>query len=160
MPRQQTLFSMPQTEMTSDDYYTPAWIFDALKLTFDIDVASPPGGIDWIPARRYFTLADDGLSQPWQGLIYMNPPYSSATEWVRRFIEHGNGIALLPVVKTRWFISLWEHQNTRNALLFDPGSTDLNFIKLGKEKRIMWQCLIWGLGDEAIKALENLGKVR
>jgi hypothetical protein len=68
------IFSTPQTEMTSDDYYTPPWIFETLGLTFDLDVASPPGGIDWIPARRYFTIADDGLSQPWQGFVWMNPP--------------------------------------------------------------------------------------
>ena len=160
MPRQQTLFSTPQTEMTSDDYYTPAWIFETLGLTFDIDVAAPPGGIPWIPARRYYTIADDGLAQPWEGLIWMNPPYSSATEWVRRFIEHGNGIALLPVVKTKWFISLWEHKDISNTLVLNSDSTDLNFVKAGKEKRIMWQCLAWAMGDEAQNALKNLGKTR
>ena len=160
MTRQQTLFSTPQTEISSDDHYTPAWIFETLGLNFDLDVASPPGGIPWIPARRYYTMEDDGLSQPWEGLIWMNPPYSSATEWVRRFIEHGNGIALLPVVKTRWFISLWEHKDIRNTLALDPNTTDLNFVKQGKEKRIMWQCFAWAMGDQAIEALHKLGRVR
>jgi hypothetical protein len=160
MPRQQTLFSTPQTEMTSDDYYTPSWIFETLGLTFDIDVAAPPGGIPWIPARRYFTIADDGLSQPWQGLIWMNPPYSSATEWVRRFIEHGNGIALLPVVKSRWFINIWNHPLTCNVQLTDPDSHHLTFIRQGKEKCIMFPTLMWAMGDQAIEALHKLGRVR
>jgi len=159
MSRQQTLFSTPQTEISSDDHYTPAWIFETLGLTFDLDVASPPGGIPWIPARRFYTMEDDGLSQPWEGLIWMNPPYSSATEWVRRFIEHGNGIALLPVVRTRWFFSLWERNDTFHALVYDRGTIDLNFIKQGKDKRILWQCLAWAMGDEAIKALHKLGRV-
>src|SRR5690606_35780948 len=51
----------------SDDYYTPAWLFDALGLTFDLDVASPPGGVEWVPAARFYTVEDDGLSQPWTG---------------------------------------------------------------------------------------------
>jgi hypothetical protein len=160
MTQQQTLFSTPQTEMSSDDYYTPAWIFETLGLTFDIDVAAPPGGIPWIPARRYYTMEDDGLAQPWEGLIWMNPPYSSATEWVRQFIEHGNGIALLPVVKSRWFIDLWNHPWTYNVQPADPDSPHLTFIREGKEKRIMFPTLMWAMGDEAIEALHKLGRVR
>ena len=55
---------------TSDDYYTPKWVFDALGLQFDIDVASPVGGISWIPAKRYFTQYDDGLLQDWGGGVF------------------------------------------------------------------------------------------
>jgi len=36
---------------SSDDYYTPAHIFEALGIEFDLDVASPEGGIPWIPAN-------------------------------------------------------------------------------------------------------------
>ena len=45
---------------TTDDHYTPAFIFQALKLEFDIDVAAPVGGVAWIPAKKYYTLIDDG----------------------------------------------------------------------------------------------------
>ena len=160
MTRQTTLFSTPQTEMSSDDHYTPPWIFETLGLTFDIDVAAPPGGIPWIPARRYYTMADDGLAQPWEGLIWMNPPYSNAKQWVRRFIEHGNGIALLPVLKNWWLVDLWNHPETRNVLVLDPGTVDLVFVKDNKGKRIMWQCSAWAMGDEAIEALHKLGRIR
>jgi hypothetical protein len=86
---QERLFAIKQEQDTSDDHYTPAWIFETLDLTFDLDVAAPPGGIPWIPARRYYTMEDDGLAQPWNGLVWMNPPYSNATPWVNRFLEHG-----------------------------------------------------------------------
>jgi hypothetical protein len=52
---------------TSDDYYTPRWIFDAIGLEFDLDVSAPPGGIPWIPAKKHFTVIDDGLAQEWFG---------------------------------------------------------------------------------------------
>jgi hypothetical protein len=47
---QQTLFNTVQHGLTSDDYYTPPWIFEKLAITFDLDVASPTGGCHWIPA--------------------------------------------------------------------------------------------------------------
>jgi phage N-6-adenine-methyltransferase len=69
-------------------WFTPAWVFKGLGLTFDLDVAAPPGGVPWIPARRYFTEADDGLAQPWEGVVWCNPPYSAPTPWCKRFAEH------------------------------------------------------------------------
>ena len=85
---------------TSDDYYTPRWIFDAAELVFDVDVAAP---VDpsrrTCPARRYLTPVEDGLVQPWDGLVWMNPPYSSISPWVDKFAAHGCGMTLLPVLK-------------------------------------------------------------
>ena len=112
MSDQQTLFETPQTEFTNDDWYTPKWIFDTLGLTFDIDVASPPQGVPWIPARRRFTMADDGLAQPWDGLVWMNPPFSKITPWADKFMEHGNGIAMTPFSKSKWFDRMWNVNTT------------------------------------------------
>jgi len=160
MPLQQTLFSAEQTERTSDDHYTPKWVFDLLNVTFDIDVAAPPGGIPWIPAKRYFTMADDGLSQPWNGLIWMNPPYSNSEPWVDRFIEHGNGIALLPVVKGYWLPKLWSHTDTRCVLGCEPNKDRMKFHYGDKTKDIMFHVMFWAIGNQATKALERLGRTR
>lgn len=71
-----------------DAWYTPKWVFDGLAVTFDLDVASPPGGVPWVPARQHFTEDDDGLAHPWHGVVWCNPPYSAPTDWCRRFAEH------------------------------------------------------------------------
>jgi hypothetical protein len=105
---QERLFPTLQERTTSDDYYTPRHVFDRLAIDFDLDVASPPGGIPWLPAARYFTMEDDGLSQPWEGRVWMNPPYSQTTPWVRRFIDHRHGIALVPHAKSAWHPLLWD----------------------------------------------------
>jgi hypothetical protein len=42
---QEKLFKVEQSTITSNDYYTPAWIFEKMGLEFDLDVASPPDGI-------------------------------------------------------------------------------------------------------------------
>ena len=107
-PISERLFSVEQETYTSDDYYTPKWIFDALGIVFDLDVACPPQGPLHTPCSRYFTQKDDGLSCEWQGNVFMNPPYSKATPWVKRFINHKNGIALLPMAKSQWFNDIWD----------------------------------------------------
>lgn len=104
---QAPLFGVPQVQATRDDYYTPAHVFEAMAITFDIDVCAPPSGIPWIPATRFFTKEDDGLSQPWEGRVWMNPPYSNATAWVDRFMEHRNGICLVGHAKSKWHNRLW-----------------------------------------------------
>lgn len=92
-------------EGTSIEWWTPPRIFEALGVDFDLDPCAPPGGVkqdmpdgsEWrLPAARSFSIADDGLSQPWEGRVWLNPPYGKhAKEWVGRLIEHGNGIALV-----------------------------------------------------------------
>lgn len=83
----------------SDEWYTPAYIFEALGVRFDLDVACPPEGPRHVPAVRWFTKEQDGLIEDWDGLVWMNPPFghqSTKRLWLRKFFDHGNGIALLP----------------------------------------------------------------
>jgi hypothetical protein len=54
----------------SDDWFTPPEIFTAPDLTFELDPCSPGPG-HWVPARRIHTAFDDGLAQPWSGLVFM-----------------------------------------------------------------------------------------
>lgn len=37
----------------------------------------------------------------------VNPPYSKPGPWVARFLDHGNGVALLPFSNAQWWRSLW-----------------------------------------------------
>lgn len=91
---------------STDERYTPAWVFRALGETFDLDPASPVGGGDCVPAARKLTLEDDGLAAPWEGFVWLNPPFSNATAWARRFAAHGCGLWLGPVANGRWFNEL------------------------------------------------------
>lgn len=144
------LFEFQQEERTTDDFLTPAWIFDTLGLTFDLDVASPPWPTH-VPAVQTFTKAEDGLARAWWGRVWMNPPYSQATPWVERFIQHGNGIALLPWAKSAWTITIWNKADAialpQRIFDFDGGS-------------ISYMVMFAGFGDECVKALENIGRVR
>ena len=52
-----------------DEHYTPKFIFDQLGLVFDLDVAAPSGGVEWIPAISYFDEDANGLEQNWVGRV-------------------------------------------------------------------------------------------
>lgn len=94
--RDDSLFALPSDAyaVTSDDCYTPRWVFDAMGLGFDLDVAAPLGGPWHVPAIRYYTAEDDGLTAPWDGLVWCNPPYSKYRPWAERWATHDRGVLM------------------------------------------------------------------
>jgi len=87
------------------DWYTPPEIFEKLALTFDLDPCSP--GIDecHVPTQHAYVLPQNGLVEPWFGLVWCNPPYGRETsKWIDRCRQHGNAIALVFArTGTKWF---------------------------------------------------------
>ena len=100
------LFAAPIQSRETDERYTPAWIFDALGETFDLDPAGPPPGVSQVPTAAVWTKADDGLTRPWHGFVWLNPPFSKATPWADRFIAHAEGIWLGPVANSDWHVRM------------------------------------------------------
>lgn len=108
-----------RTEDTTDSWITPKWLVDRLG-PFDLDpcacIPQP-----WPCAARQYTLEDSGLLQPWDGMVWCNPPYGNALgEWLSRCALHGNAIAIcFARTETRaFFRSVWPHAS---ALIFIQG---------------------------------------
>lgn len=90
----------------SYEWYTPPHVFHALGLHFDLDPCSPLAGpVPWVPASHHYTMAEDGLTRPWFGRVWCNPPYGDQVpRFVGRMADHGDGIMLvLSRTDTRWF---------------------------------------------------------
>jgi hypothetical protein len=105
------LFSEIDDETSTTEWMTPPEVFNAMATEFDIDVASPGRqSVPWIPAKRHLTKREDGLSSAWAGFVWMNPPYglrNGMLDWIEKFIEHGNGVALVPdFTSTDWWQTL------------------------------------------------------
>ena len=136
-----------------DEWYTPRWLFDALGLRFDVDVCAP---IDRThvatPAERFYTAADDGLTHTWHGLAWCNPPYSTPEPWVRRMIDHGNGVLLSHVpINGLWALDAWD---VCDALRLFQG---VEFVRpSGLLQRPGYWLQLAAFGDVAAEALETM----
>jgi DNA N-6-adenine-methyltransferase (Dam) len=141
------------------NWYTPPPVFARLGLTFDLDPAHPGLGTPYcvVPARRVYTEADDGLRQPWHGLVFMNPPFGARYEhvpWLCKFLDHGNGVAIVRAyTSSNWF---HEHVVPRaETLCFPRGKT--KFVRpdgsIGKEPG--HGVVLIGMGEVANVALER-----
>lgn len=89
--------------MKSDTYLTPPEWIEKLG-PFDLDPCCPPN-MPWRTANVMLTEAEDGLSAPWQGRVWLNPPFGNqAVHWLRKMVEHDWGIALIPArTETKMF---------------------------------------------------------
>lgn len=92
----------------SDMWETPQYLFDELdkEFHFTLDVCATPENAK---CSNYYTKEQDGLAQPWKGVVWCNPPYGrQISQWVRRaWISSACGttvVMLIPArTDTRWF---------------------------------------------------------
>lgn len=145
--------------MSSDEIYTPKWIFDALGLVFDLDVASSHHPLISVPTSNLFTIEDDGLTKLWFGNVWMNPPYSKPAPWVDKWLEHKSGICLVPVSSNgKWVNKLWDSEA---AVMYLPPNMPFQGSD-GKIAKMRWRVALWALGEMNITALKmsGLGRIR
>ena len=148
------LFSVTEGN-TSDECYTPKSLFDQLDIEFDLDPASCSRELSAVPARRIYTVEDDGLSLPWEGRVWMNPPYSKPSPWVDRFIEHGHGIALLPASRgAKWLDRIW---STVDGVAIWTGVFNRAD---GTTYTQPFQTLLFANGEDCVEAIGLVGRAR
>jgi len=98
----------PHHMKSNDALQTPAWVWQPLG-PFDLD---PCAGSATQIAKTNYRLEDwdDGLTQPWEGFVWCNPPFSQKHLWISRMRQHDNGILILPERGSApWFGPLAEH---------------------------------------------------
>jgi phage N-6-adenine-methyltransferase len=99
----------------TNEWPTPQWLVDQLAAEF------ASGGFDLDPAAtaenakapRFYTAVDDGLSQPWFGKVWLNPPYGKAATpaWLAKArAEVDAGHAELVVCLVPYRGQLWWHE--------------------------------------------------
>lgn len=143
----------------SVEWYTPAFIFEALGLSFDLDPAHPHDFKTAVPTRQFYTVFDDGLKKPWHGRVWLNPPYGRDTGlWMRRMIDHADGIALVfSRTDAAWF---QEAMKSAGSVLFMAGR--IQFIpgneNTHKKGGSGAGTALFAWGDDCQLALKRLSK--
>lgn len=134
----------------TDLWSTPQDLYDQLRreFSFELDVCATADNAKCV---RYFTSEDDGLSQEWNGVCWMNPPYGDAIkDWVRKAYEsstHGaTVVCLVPArVDTGWwwdYCRFGEIRFLRGRLKFGGGANSAPFpsavVIFGRPAQVIW----------------------
>ena len=94
---------------TSDDFLTPPELVAAMG-EFDLDPCTSHRQEKLLARKSYRFPEDDGLFLPWEGAVFVNPPFSELPKWVNRFVLHKNGVLLAPArLEVEWFWRLWAY---------------------------------------------------
>ena len=104
---------------------TPKYLFDKISsiFNFSLDACALPENAK---CENYYTPKDDGLSKPWRGGVWCNPPYGrEISSWVKKAYEESQKeynsfvLMLLPArTDTRWW---WDWVQGKATLFFIKG---------------------------------------
>jgi hypothetical protein len=139
-----------------DEWLTPPFILAALG-EFDLDPCAP---VDrpWAMARSHYTVEDDGLSRPWFGRVWCNPPYGPETgRWLARLAEHGDGIALT-FARTETEMFFREGWAKASGMLFLKGRLFFHHVTGERAKHNSGApSVLIAYGDANVEALRSSG---
>ena len=93
------------------EWGTPNHIFDALDELYKFDLDPCAGKARYAKCEVHFTPHEDGLKQPWNGRVFLNPPYGRHLKyWMKKAsleLTVGDAeviVALIPAsIGTQWF---------------------------------------------------------
>lgn len=139
-----------------DEWLTPPEILTAIG-PFDLDPCAPTQR-PWEVAKNHFTVLDNGLLQPWRGIVFLNPPYGKETgKWLARLAAHGEGIALIFArTETRMFFEhVWPKAK---GLLFLEGRIHFHHVNGQRASANSGApSVLIAYGEECSKRLRNSG---
>lgn len=105
-----------------DTWATPQFLFDGLnaEFGFSLDVCANPENAK---CKRFFTQEDDGLSQKWIGVCWMNPPYGRAiSKWMEKaYVSAKAGATVVCLVPARTDTVWWHKFSLRGEIRFLRG---------------------------------------
>ena len=103
------------------DWETPDEVFGPLndEFGFTLDVCADPHNAK---CEQFFSPDNDGLSQPWYGVCWMNPPFGSQGKWIKKaFQEAQRGVTVVCLMPARTNTSWWHEYCMRGEIRFIKG---------------------------------------
>ncbi|MDN7356341.1 DNA N-6-adenine-methyltransferase [Acetobacter senegalensis] len=142
----------------SDEWFTPPEIFEAMAVQFDLDPCQPEDGRSFlsVPASRYYTARQDGLTAPWGGFVWLNPPFggrNGVVPWLRKFMAHRNGVCLVNALTSSGWFHDWAPY--ADAMLFPRGKTKFVRPDGSRGASPANGVVLLACGGEGVQALRN-----
>ena len=142
-------------------WVTPTELLDVLHRVFerfDLDPCAPRKSRTQVKARVHFTEDDDGLTLPWKGIVFVNPPYGRGlARWVEKArleVEEKRAKMVMALLPARPDTSYWhEHVVGRAEVYFIRGR--LRFSDGGQSAPFPSALAIWGASEEALRSLDE-----
>ena len=113
------------------DWETPDEIFMPLdkEFNFTIDVCA---NYDNAKCSHYYTEESNALTQKWEGVCWMNPPFGEQGKWVKKAFEESQKgctvVCLLPAItNTNW----WHNYVMKGEVRFIKGRPRFKGAKHG-----------------------------
>jgi len=148
---------------TSMNWQTPTEILEALYGAFgifDVDPCSPTANRASAPvkARVHYTAADDGLSIPWHGTVFINPPYGRGlAAWVAKAkaeVRGGNARTVVALIPARTDTHYWHEHVAGDATVFFVRGR-LTFGGADAAAPFPSALVIWGAAAHQVAAMEQ-----
>jgi phage N-6-adenine-methyltransferase len=144
----------------SQAWETPAELLEALAKVFgrfDLDPCAPRKTRTRVKARTHFTAEDDGLTLPWHGTVFVNPPYGrTLAKWVakaRSEVEGGRARTVVALLPARPDTSYWhDHVAGQATVYFFRGR--LRFGAGQQSAPFPSALAVWGASRETLAALD------
>jgi len=126
---------------------------------FDLD---PAAGCEPTPiATDRYTEADDGLTSPWYGTVWLNPPFSEKQDWYKRLVnQYRHGVVTGAVALAKADTSTdWFHEwfSTADVITFLDGRDW--YISEGDSPTFATMIGVWNPTDDLIEWLHTQGTV-
>ena len=117
---------------TNDEWETPQELFNGLNLEFDFTL-DPCCTEETAKCERFYTIKENGLEQSWNNeRVFMNPPYSETTKWVKKaYLESLNNtlvVGLLPSWTDRKWFHEWVYHKAEIRFIHGRTKYTLNNI--------------------------------
>ena len=172
-PERRKLLQAPEAHVShnsgDNEWYTPPEYTSAVKEvlgSIDLDPASTEMANEQIGAATYYTKEDDGREHPWEGRVWMNPPYAQpecAQFCAKLLSEYRAGTVTEAIVlvndamETDWLQALLE---AASALCFPDGRLKFWAPDKSTSAPLQGQVLLY-FGDRApvfVERFRNFGK--
>lgn len=106
----------------TDDWYTPQDFYDEWdeKFNFTLDVCASKENAK---CGKFFTKEQDGLSQKWGGVCWMNPPYGREIgKWMEKAYQSSlDGATVVCLVPSRTDTRWWHDYAMKGDITFIKG---------------------------------------